>query len=89
LECVSVHGFIRSRSSWFFLAKDGGIEQGTNGMDDDVSVIELLLELVDIEDAANEPVGFFIFGVLVLGSTSEKIAIKGTCREFGLELGPG
>lgn len=58
-------------------------------MDNDVGVIELLLELVSIEDAANEPVDFIIFGILLLGSTSERLTKKGTCRGFGLVLGPG
>jgi hypothetical protein len=96
LECtqdcfksVSVHRFVSSRSSRFFFTKNGGVKQSTNSMNDDISIVELLLKFFGIEDTTNEPVHFIVFRIVIFGPASEGVIQTVTDTRFGHELGLG
>jgi hypothetical protein len=58
-------------------------------MNDDISIVELLLKFVGIEDTADEPVNFIVFRVVIFGPASEGVIQKVTDTRFEHELGPG
>jgi hypothetical protein len=58
-------------------------------MNDDISIVELLLKFFGIEDTTNEPVHFIVFRIVIFGPASEGVIQTVTDTRFGHELGLG
>lgn len=58
-------------------------------MNDDISIVELLLKFVGIEDTADEPVNFIVFRVVIFGPASEGVIQRVTDTRFVRGLEPG